>query len=218
MPGRWELRWYAFARGVVEGFCRVFWRVSVEGREHVPTEGPFVLSPVHRSYVDTMFCGCTTRRRLRFMGKDSVWKYKAVGRFVSSLGGFPVHRGMPDREALRTCEAAIAAGEPVVIYPEGERKSGPVVQPLRDGAAFVACRTGVPIIPVGIGGSEWAMPKGAKFLHPVRVAIVIGRPLTPPARTEAGRVPRRVIGEMTEQLHTELQALFDEARAKAGRP
>ena len=42
MPGRWGLRWYAVARGVVEGFCRVFWRVSVEGRENVPTDTPFV--------------------------------------------------------------------------------------------------------------------------------------------------------------------------------
>jgi 1-acyl-sn-glycerol-3-phosphate acyltransferase len=165
-----------------------------------------------------MFCGCTTRRRLRFMGKDDVWKYKLVGRFVSSLGGFPVHRGMPDREALRTCEAAIAAGEPVVIYPEGERKSGPVVQPLLDGAAFVACRMGVPIVPVGIGGSEWAMPKGARFVHPVRVAIIIGEPLVPPPRADGSRVPRRVVSEITEQLHTELQLLFDQARARAGRP
>jgi 1-acyl-sn-glycerol-3-phosphate acyltransferase len=203
---------------VVEGFCRVFWRVSVQGRENVPTTGPFVLSPVHRSYVDTMFCGCTTRRRLRFMGKDSVWKYRWVGAFVSSLGAFPVHRGMPDREALRMCEEAIAKGEPVVIYPEGERKSGSAVHPLLDGAAFVACRAGVPIVPVGIGGSEWAMPKGAKFLHPVRVAIVIGKPLVPPARPAGSRVPRRVVSEMTEQLHVDLQALFDQARAQAGRP
>jgi 1-acyl-sn-glycerol-3-phosphate acyltransferase len=218
MPGRWGLRWYAVARGVVEGFCRMFWRVSVEGREHVPTDTPFVLAPVHRSYVDTMFCGCTTRRRLRFMGKDSLWRHKWVGRFVSSLGGFAVHRGMPDREALRTCETAIAAGEPVVIYPEGERKSGSTIQPLRDGAAFVACRTGVPIVPVGIGGSEWAMPKGSRFFHPVRVAIVIGKPLVPPARAEGSRVPRRVVSEMTAELHTELQQLFDQARARAGRP
>jgi 1-acyl-sn-glycerol-3-phosphate acyltransferase len=212
------LRWYAFARWVVEIWCRAFWRVSVQGRENVPTTGPFVLSPVHRSYVDTMFCGCTTRRRLRFMGKDSVWKYKWVGRFVSSLGAFPVHRGMPDREALRMCEEAIAAGEPVVIYPEGERKGGSLVHPLRDGAAFVACRAGVPIVPVGIGGSEWAMPKGAKFFHPVKVAIVIGKPLVPPARPEGSRVPRRVVAEMTEQLHEDLQELFDQARARAGRP
>lgn len=216
-PQGWELRWYRFARGCVAGFCRVFWRVRVEGRDHVPAEGGFVLAPVHRSYVDTMFCGCTTRRRLRFMGKDDVWKHKWVGRFVTSLGAFPVHRGMPDREALRMCEEAVAEGEPVVIYPEGERKQGSVVQPLRDGAAFVACRMGVPIVPVGIGGSEWAMPKGSRFFHPVRVAIIVGEPIFPPARPPGARVPRRQVVEVTEQLHRELQKLFDQAQARAGR-
>lgn len=216
-PGRSELAWYAFARAVVAGFCRVFWRVTVTGREHVPAAGPFVLAPVHRSYVDTMLCGLVTTRRLRFMGKASLWKYGWSGRLVSSLGAFPVHRGMTDREALRASEAAIAGGEPVVIYPEGERKSGPDVKPLRDGAMFVAARAGVPVLPVGIGGSEWAMPKGARFFHPVKVAMVIGPAMAPPARGEGGRVPRRLVAERSEELHAELQRLFDEALKRAGR-
>jgi 1-acyl-sn-glycerol-3-phosphate acyltransferase len=214
--GRGQLLWWVVARGIVAGFCRLFWRVTVVGKDNVPA-GPFVLAPVHRSYVDTMLCGCVTRRRLRYMAKDSLWKYRWSGRFVESLGGFPVHRGMPDREALRLCEAALAAGDPVVIYPEGERKAGHAVQPLRDGAVFVAARTKVPILPVGIGGSEWAMPKGARFLHPVKVAIVVGQPMEPPSPAAGGRVPRRQVAERTEALHAELQRLFDQALAVAGR-
>ena len=57
-------------------------------------------------------------------------------------------------------------GEPLVLFPEGERKCGPIVQPLFDGAAYIAVKAGVPIVPVGIGGSERAMPKGAKFIYP----------------------------------------------------
>ena len=60
----------------------------------------------------------------------------------------------------------LEAGEPLVLFPEGERKSGPIVQPLFDGATYVAVKAGVPIVPVGIGGSERAMPKGAKFIFP----------------------------------------------------
>ncbi len=220
LPGRRsgaaQRLWWLVARGLVAGFCRTFWRVTVVGKDNVPA-GPFVLAPVHRSYVDTMFCGCVTRRRLRFMSKDSLWKYGWSGRFVESLGGFPVHRGMPDREALRMCEAALSAGDPVVIYPEGERKAGPSVQPLRPGAVFVAARTKVPILPVGIGGSEWAMPKGARFLHPVKVVIVVGEPIDPPSPGAGGRVPRRQVAEGTEALHAELQRLFDQALARAGR-
>jgi 1-acyl-sn-glycerol-3-phosphate acyltransferase len=214
---RADLAFYRFCRGAVAGFCRVFWRLSVEGREHVPAQGAFVLAPVHRSNVDTLLAATVTRRRLRFMGKDSLWKNRVSAWLFSSLGGFPVHRGTVDREALRRCEEVLRQGEPVVIFPEGTRRSGNKVVDLFEGAAYVAARAGVPIVPVGIGNSEAAMPKGAKLLKPVRVAIVVGPPVVPPPPpTDGGRVPRRVVHELTTRLGEELQRLFDEAQTRAG--
>lgn len=214
---RIALVWYAFARALVELVCRLYWRVEIRGRENVPSGGPFVIAPVHRSNIDTLLAGCVTRRRIRFMGKDSLWKYRWSGALFSSLGAFPVHRGTPDREALRICEEALRGGEPVVLFPEGTRQSGPEVQPLFEGAAFVAARAHVPIVPVGIGGSEWAMPKGSKRILPVKVVIIIGEPIPAPERPESGRVSRRAVAETSERLHTCLQGLFDEALAAAGR-
>jgi 1-acyl-sn-glycerol-3-phosphate acyltransferase len=212
-----SLAWYAVARGVVEGVCRTYWRVEIRGREHVPSSGPYVIAPVHRSNIDTLLAGCLTHRRIRFMGKDSLWKRRWSAALFSSLGGFPVHRGTPDREALRTCEEALQGGEPVVLFPEGTRRSGPTVQPLFEGASFVAARAGVPILPVGIGGSEWAMPRGKRRILPVKVVMVVGPPIEVPRRTPGGRVSRRVVAELSERLHAELQALFDEALKAAGR-
>ena len=70
----------------------------------------------------------------------------------------------------------------------------------------------MPIVPVGIGGSERAMPKGAKLLRPVKVVLIVGEPMAPPATTEGGRVSRRAVRELTEQLRTIVQKLFDEAQ------
>jgi 1-acyl-sn-glycerol-3-phosphate acyltransferase len=214
-PTRFELFFYGVCRVVVYGFCRVFWRVEVKGRERIPA-GPFILAPVHRSNVDTPLASCVTKRRMRFMGKDSLWKNKALAKFWNTAGGFPVHRGTADRDALRTCRAVLAGGEPLVMFPEGMRQAGPAVCELFDGTAYLACQTGAPIVPVGIGGSERAMPKGAKFLHPVKVVVVVGEPIPPP--TGAGRVPRRAISELTTRLHDEIQVLFDEAQRLAGHP
>ncbi len=217
-PGRAGLAWYRFARGFLELVCRAVWRVQISGKENIPATGGYVLAPVHRSIIDTFLCGCLTRRRLRFIGKDSAWKYAWSARFLSSLGGIPVHRGMPDREALRACEAAIRQGEPAVLYPEGTRQKGPVVHPLFEGAVFVAARTSVPIVPVGIGGSQWALPKGARMVRPVKVHMIVGPPIAPPARSDGGgRVSRRAVKETTEVLYAEIQRLFDEAMARAGR-
>jgi 1-acyl-sn-glycerol-3-phosphate acyltransferase len=103
------------------------------------------------------------------------------------------------------------------MFPEGTRRSGPVVEDLFDGTAFVAARTGVPIVPVGIGGSEAMMPKGAKMLKRSKLVLLVGDPIPAPALTEAGRVPRSAVGVLTTRVQHELQALFDEAQQLARR-
>ncbi len=203
---------YQFVRFVVVTFCRTWCRMTVEGRHHVPAEGPFLLAPVHRSIIDTPISSGVTRRRMRFMGADKYWKSKYFGRLLSALGGFPVTRHSADREALQRCIAVLEGGEPLVLFPEGERKSGDVVHPLFDGATYIAAKAGVPIIPVGIGGSERAMPKGAKFIHPRKVHGVVGAPIQVPVGL-TGKAQRVAIRELSQVLHDELQRLLDQAQA-----
>jgi 1-acyl-sn-glycerol-3-phosphate acyltransferase len=207
--------WYRSIRAIVAGFCRMFWRLSVRGMENVPTTGPFILAPVHRSNVDFAIVCTVTPRRMRYLAKDSLWKL-GLGRIWESLGAVRVARGTADRPAMRALESAIHTGEPVVMFPEGTRQTGPEVQPLFDGVAYVASRTGVPIIPVGIGGSERAMPRGSKLLRPVKIALVVGKPILPERRDEGARVPRRAVSELTASLKDELQRLFDDAQRDAG--
>jgi 1-acyl-sn-glycerol-3-phosphate acyltransferase len=152
---------------------------------------------------------------MRFMGKDSMWKRQPLNWMLSALGAFPVTRGSADREAIMRAIQVLKSGEPLVLFPEGERKSGPVVQPLMDGAAYVACKAGVSIIPVGIGGSERVMGKGAKFIYPKKLVVIIGKPIPVPASVD-GRMPRSAVKEVTTQLHEQLQQLFDEAQTQAG--
>jgi len=206
---------YRVCRRAIELFARLYWRLSMDGLEHLPLSGSYIVAPVHRSNIDTPLVGCITKRRMRFMGKDSLWKGRAGARFLSALGGFPVHRGTVDRDALRRCIEVVDGGEPLVLFPEGTRQSGPLVQQLFEGAAYVAVRTGIPVVPVGIGGSERAMPKGTRWLRPVRIAIVVGEPIDPPI-TDGRRGSRRATREMTEEIHKQLQVLFDWAQVRAG--
>jgi 1-acyl-sn-glycerol-3-phosphate acyltransferase len=210
--------WYAVVRGLVRIVATLLGRVTVVGREKVPAEGAFVLAPVHRSNVDFALTCVITRRPMRYMGKDSIWKVKALGRFVSLLGAFPVHRGQADRDALKASSEIVEGGSPLVLFPEGTRMTGPLVHELFDGAAYVAARAGVPIVPLGIGGSEAMMPKGAKLPRPRKLVLVVGDPIPAPPRTEGGRVPRSAVTQLTERLHGELQELFDDAQRRAGSP
>lgn len=111
--------------------------------------------------------------------------------------------------------ALLEGGEPLVLFPEGERKSGPIVQPLFEGATYIASKTGAPIVPVGIGGSEKAMPKGAKFIRPKKLHVIIGSPITV-STVGSSKEQREAMRAATTDLHTELQRLFDLAQTRAG--
>ena len=210
-----ERLFYRLCRDLLVASCRLMWRVRVEGAEKLPA-GPFVLAPVHRSNIDTPLAAAVTTRRLCFLGKESMWKYRASAWLFDTLGGVPVNRESTDREALRRCLEVLERGEPLVVFPEGGRRSGPVVETLHEGAAYLALRARVPIVPVGIGGSERAMPKGSRLLRPGRICIVVGEPIVPSPRANGGRASRREIRELTDRLRQEIQRLFDQAQAQCG--
>lgn len=208
---------YSMMRAIIVGLSVGYTRTKVVGKTNIPRTGPFLLAPIHRSNIDTPLAAAVTRRRMRFMGKDSLWKVRAVGWVVSAMGAFPVSRGTADREALRRCVSVLESGEPLVLFPEGTRQSGPTVATLFDGAAYVAAKAGVPIIPVGIGGSERVMPKGSKMIYPRKCVVVVGEPITVPV-DESGRVARSAVKDLTATLTAALQRLFDEAQVLAGTP
>ncbi|NBT25346.1 MAG: 1-acyl-sn-glycerol-3-phosphate acyltransferase, partial [Actinobacteria bacterium] len=96
---------YFLIRSLVVGFSYSWLRLKVVGRENLPQTGSYILAPTHRSAMDIPIAAAASRRRLRFMGKDSLWKIRPIGAALSALGGFPVTRGSADIEALKRCIA-----------------------------------------------------------------------------------------------------------------
>lgn len=199
---------YRVVRFLIELWCRTFWRMEVVGRDRLPGAGPFVVSPVHRSFIDFAVIGASIPRIVRFMGKDDLWDVAPLGWFLDRMGAFPVHRERVDRPALRNCEEALHLGDPVVMFPEGRRQSGPLVEGLHDGPAWLACRHRIPIVPVALGRTDRALPLGAKLPRPVRIRVVIGEPIYPDVPL-TGRAPRGAVASLTDDLRGEIQRLYD---------
>jgi len=208
---------YRVERGLFVTALWAWFRPRVTGREHVPQTGPVILAPVHRSFADFSFAAFCTDRKLFFMTKDEMWKHKALGRLLLTVGAFPVHRESADREALQRAEEVLRKDQVLVMFPEGTRRQGPVIEDLMEGATFLSARTGAPIVPIGIGGSDLAMPKGKLIPKPLRIEVVIGPAIAPPPRTGGGRVSRSAVHAATEALVPQLQAVYDEAKERTGR-
>ena len=203
---------YRIARAVFISIVGAWFRPLVAGRDNVPPSGPVILAPVHRSFADFAFSAFLTRRKLFFMAKDDLWKSAALGRLLLVLGCFPVHREGADREAMRRAESVLERGQVLVLFPEGTRKEGPRIESLHEGAAFLAARTGAAMVPVGIAGSDVAMPKGRLVPRPLRIDVVAGTPVTAPERNASGHVRRSALRATTDALREAMQAAYDDAR------
>ncbi len=218
-PGAGELAFYRVCRAIAVGASHLYFPGPVLGRRELP-RGPFILAPTHRSYVDWLIAARVTRRRLRYLVKEEVWRSRVAGRLLEALGASPVARNSADRQAITHALGVLRDGEPIVVFPEGTRRRGPAVADIQEGAAYLALRAGVPIVPVALGGSERAMPRGSTLPRPTRVRILVGEAIDPaaflPGAGSGGRVPRVATHALTEHLRQRLQELLDAAEGRAG--
>jgi len=205
---------YRVVRAIVLSPFKLLFRVRVEGREHVPTSGVYIVAPSHRSILDIPFTAFITRRRIRFMAKRELFSSRFGRWLFTKLGAIEVDRGSADRAALRASQAVLEDGELLSIFPEGTRGNGPVVGDLYDGVAYIALKLGVPVLPVGVGGSEEILASGRVLPRIHKVVVVVGEPITP---SKADGLRKRSESQaLTEQLRVSLQDCFDRARRAAG--
>jgi 1-acyl-sn-glycerol-3-phosphate acyltransferase len=203
---------YRVVAALIEALARIIFRPSVEGAENIPLTGPVLIAPIHRSNLDFAFTLFISPRKVFFMAKDGLFRQKLFAALLTRLGAFPVHRDNADRESLRLSEEVLRRGQALVLFPEGTRKTGTIVEPLHDGAMFIAARSGATVVPVGVAGTDRAMPVGSKLPRFAKVHVVVGRPIEPPS--SEGRISRSQISAKTEELQAALQHVYDEARSR----
>ena len=165
-------------------------RFRFYGLKHLPTEGPAIIVANHRSYFDPVAIGLTMAkvgRPVRFLGKKEVFDAPVVGDVARAMGGIRVDRGTGSDAPIQAAEDALRAGELVALMPQGTIPRGeaffdPVLRG-RWGAMRLAHATGVPIIPIGLWGTERVWPRSSKvpnmtnLLDPPTITIRVGRPV-----------------------------------------
>lgn len=129
---------YWVARGVMQPFFHLYFRIRRIGRDHIPAEGPTIIAANHRSFSDPFLIGICTTRPLRFVAKVELFKNPIIGRVLVWLGAFPIRRGSTDEQAMRTARIILERGGVLAISPEGTRvRPGPLGRP-RSGVGQLA--------------------------------------------------------------------------------
>lgn len=160
-----------FIRLVVSVFFTLFYRVKIIGKENIPAKGSVLLCANHIGQMDMFFIGYRLKRLIRYMAKEELFKNPLLSLIIRNLGAFPVSRGKGDVGAIRTALNLLKDGHIVGIFPEGTRlkyRKGKATK-VKPGAALLAQKSGVPILPVAVSGNYRPFTK---------IKIVFGKPFT----------------------------------------
>ena len=187
-------------RVVVRVIVAIIFDVHTVGRQNVPETGPLIIASNHLSWADVPLIPAFLKRRVVYMAKEETFMSKG-GWVVRFLGAFPVKRGEADRQSLRAAEEQLKAGRILSIFPEGTRSKLHTLGQAHAGLGMIALRSGAPVLPVAIYGSENALKK----FRP-RITIIFGEPmsLTPKGK----KVTREDIDQSTEQVMLRISSML----------
>lgn len=177
--------------------------LEVVGVECVPRGGPVLLAGNHSGFLDGPLVYSVSPRAATFLAKSELF-VGPLARALGWLGQVPVHRGSPDRAALKAGLAVLAQGGALGVFPEGTRGAGALEQ-VADGLAYLALRSGAPVVPIAVVGTAQALPRGRRvpqWRAPVRV--VFGTAVT--IMSDGDPRARRTVAVAAEQLRLALVA------------
>jgi 1-acyl-sn-glycerol-3-phosphate acyltransferase len=204
-------RWaYAFLRPIFLAFFRLTMRLRIEGLENVPRTGGALMVSNHLHNVDPVLLEEVFPRPVRFMAKKEVFSVPFAEWVARMTDSFPVDRENPDRAALRHAQTRLTGGVIVGMFPEGTRSTTGGLKNVFPGAAAIALRANVPVIPTAIVGTDTLPFNGSKPRRPgkYRVTVRIGKPFYLKRETDEGVKPN--LAEITDQMMTEVARLLPE--------
>lgn len=158
---------------------KIFYRLSVTGQDNIPETGTAVLVANHTSFLDPPIVAVSCKRHISFMAKAELFKVPILGTLLRLFEAFPVNRNKMDLKAFRTAFRRLKQGRLLGVFPEGTRRRvGPKkMGPLEPGAAYLILKSGTPIIPVGISGTDKVIPTGKRLPRFPKVTVAIGKPI-----------------------------------------
>ena len=192
---------------------RVVHRPTVTGLENVPLTGPVIIAANHISFADEVFTPLAARRQVHYLAKAEYFttpgpKGRAMALFFGGLGLVPVDRDatVAAARSVDQCVELLVEGKAFGIYPEGTRSPDGRLYKFRTGVARIALRSGAPVVPVGLVGTDGVQPPGVRTWRPRRVEVHFGEALDFSGRAADERSAKK-LREVTETIRTAVERL-----------
>lgn len=210
------MRWFYYVtRILVRILLLLLTRWQVNGRDNIPGQGALLVIVNHINLADPPILSVSIYRKAIFMAKEELFRSR-LSRYFFSGFAFPVHRGRPDREAIRQAEGVLSKGLILIMFPEATRSPDAQMQTAFNGAALIALRCSVPVLPVAISGTERIKGVGWLLRRP-RITINIGDTFYLPAGNN--KSTKEKLPELTSFMMSHIAALLPaEYRGKYTEP
>jgi 1-acyl-sn-glycerol-3-phosphate acyltransferase len=167
---------YLFGKALFAILFHTYVPMTVEGEENVPSDGPLIMISNHASNLDPFALGFACHREVNFLGKQELFRIPVVSYLIRQWGTIPLDRGSADASAVRAALGVLRQGKVLALFPEGTRSTTGELQRFREGAAKLALRLALPVVPAAIAGTHAVLPPGARFPRPRRVRVRFGAP------------------------------------------
>jgi len=200
--------YHLFKWSIVSPVLHGYLRGRIYGAKKVPMEGPLIVVANHASNFDPPLVSNCVSRPVSFMAKESLFKVPVFAPAIRAYGAYPVKRGAADRSAIRSAMAQLEQGWAVGIFLQGVRTPNGRISDPKLGAALIAAKAQVPLLPVCLWGTEKILKKGNAVPKPVPVTVRVGEAIAPPPSSK----DKAALKAVTQQCADEINALHDLGR------
>lgn len=199
--------YFLFKGIIIAPIFHTYFQGRIHGIQNLPVENPLIIVSNHASYFDPPILASSVNRPVAYMAKEELFEVPWLREGIRLYGAYPVKRGSGDRGAIRAALQALQEGWIVGIFLEGTRTPDGRIHDPKLGAAMIAAKAQLPLLPVCLWGTQKILQKGIPFPLPVPLTLRIGELIDPPASSKRGDLEA-----VTQKCATAINALHDLGR------